>query len=315
MHSRRQFIQQVSAATALAAATGIPNILANSSVKASIPISIFSKHLQFLDYDSMAQAAKKIGFDGVDLTVRPKGHVLPEKVAEDLPRAVEAIRKAGLRADMMTTGISSIESPHTEAILSTAAKEGIQYYRMGSIKYDEKKGVEGSLKKIHQDFKKMAQLNKSLGIHGAYQNHAGTRFGSSVWDIHIAMEGIDSKWLGIQYDIKHATAEGGRSWRNGLDLVHKRIHTLDIKDFIWQKEKDRWRDRHVPLGAGMVDFHAFFTLLNQYNMQVPISVHYEYDLGGADHGHRDIHMPREQIYAAMRKDLNTLKAILAKAGM
>jgi hypothetical protein len=33
----------------------------------------------------MAKAATEIGFDGVDLTVRPKGHVLPDNVEKDLP--------------------------------------------------------------------------------------------------------------------------------------------------------------------------------------------------------------------------------------
>ncbi|MEM7374849.1 MAG: sugar phosphate isomerase/epimerase family protein [Bacteroidota bacterium] len=305
----------MSAATAFAA-SGMPGMLAADSLeKASIPISIFSKHLQFLDYDSMAQTAKKIGFDGVDLTVRPRGHVLPEKVSTDLPRAVEAIRKAGLLAEMMTTSITSLDSPHAEHLLKTAAKEGIKYYRMGSIRFKEDLGMLENLKLINKNLKQMEELNRSLGIHGAYQNHAGTHFGSSVWDMHIAMEGIDPQWLGIQYDIKHATAEGGRSWRNGLNLIHERIHTLDIKDFIWQKRKHQWRDAHVPLGSGMVDFHAFFSLLKKYNLSVPISVHYEYDLGGADHGHREIHMPREQIFAAMTRDLTTLRSMLAASGL
>ena len=36
-------------------------------------ISIFSKHLQWLDYKDMAKVLADLGFDGVDLTVRPPG--------------------------------------------------------------------------------------------------------------------------------------------------------------------------------------------------------------------------------------------------
>jgi len=39
-------------------------------------IHLFSKHLQWLDYEGMSKVAKQIGFDGLDLTVRRKGHVL-----------------------------------------------------------------------------------------------------------------------------------------------------------------------------------------------------------------------------------------------
>jgi hypothetical protein len=56
------------------------------------PLCLFSKHLPKLNYAELASTVKQIGFEGVDLTVRPGGHVLPERAAEDLPRAVEAIR-------------------------------------------------------------------------------------------------------------------------------------------------------------------------------------------------------------------------------
>lgn len=313
MSSRRTFLHQLTAATALTA-SGLPSVFAHKP-KAKIPLSIFSKHLQFLDYAEMAKAAKEIGFDGIDLTVRNKGHVAPERALEDLPRAAEAIRKAGMKLDMMTTGIKSIESPHAEDILRTAAKEGVKYYRMGSIKYDKAKSILDNLEQINKDFKKLEALNREIGIKGAYQNHAGTNFGSSVWDIHMAMEGIDSEWLGIQYDIKHATAEGGRSWPNGLDLIHKRIHTLDIKDFLWQENNGKWKDTHVPLGEGMVNFQAFFQRLADYQMAPPISIHYEYDLGGADHGHREIKMPASYVLASMKRDIEYLRILLAEAGL
>ena len=59
-------------------------------------IHLFSKHLQWLDYEGMSKVAKEIGFDGLDLTVRRKGHVLPENVERDLPKAVAAMQKLSL---------------------------------------------------------------------------------------------------------------------------------------------------------------------------------------------------------------------------
>lgn len=65
----------------------------NTNSKSPLKIHIFSKHLQFLNYQDMAEAAAEIGFDGVDLAVRPGGHVVPEKVGNDLPKAVKALEK------------------------------------------------------------------------------------------------------------------------------------------------------------------------------------------------------------------------------
>jgi L-ribulose-5-phosphate 3-epimerase len=80
------------------------NKMADSHVP---PIHIFSKHLQFLNYKDMAEAAKEIGFDGIDLTVRPKGHVLPERIEDDLPLALEAMEKVGFSPLLMATAVES----------------------------------------------------------------------------------------------------------------------------------------------------------------------------------------------------------------
>ena len=114
------------------------------------PISIFSKQLQWLDYDEMARVAAEIGFDGVDLTVRPQGHVLPERVEEDLPRAMEAVQKAGLNIYMIATSITSADDPYTEKILKTASSLGIRHYRTGWMYYDDSRPVEETISQVQQ---------------------------------------------------------------------------------------------------------------------------------------------------------------------
>jgi hypothetical protein len=64
---------------------------ARSDARASRTYCLFSKHLPELGWADLGRAVKDAGFDGVDLTVRPGGHVLPERAADDLPRLVEAL--------------------------------------------------------------------------------------------------------------------------------------------------------------------------------------------------------------------------------
>ena len=46
-----------------------------------LKISVFSKTLHWIeDYQTLTETVAEIGFDGIDLTVRPDGNVLPEKV-------------------------------------------------------------------------------------------------------------------------------------------------------------------------------------------------------------------------------------------
>lgn len=241
-------------------------------------VNLFSKHLQFLGYNEMAEASVASGLDGLDLSVRPGGHVLPENVVQDLPRAAKAIKQAGLELPMMTTGITDPDDPTTEKILQVASELGIRYYRMGYYKYDHKMGMEKSLEIIKEKMGKLAALNEKYRIHGAYQNHAGNRFGGPVWDIWYVIRDLDPRWTGCQYDIRHAIVEGAQSWTLGFDLLKEHIRYIVIKDFEWSKRAGKWYTSNVPVGQGMVDFEAFFQKLKTIQFTGPISLHIEFPL-------------------------------------
>ena len=268
-----------------------------------LQVHIFSKHLQFLDYDDMAVAAADIGFDGVELTVRPGGHVEPENVKADLPRAVAAIKKHNLSSSMMVTAINKLDSL-SRSVLDTASDLGIQYYRLGYYQYPKEGSMPEALKLFQRQIQKLSGLNKELGLRGTYQNHAGGVVGASMWEVWHLLEGTDSNAMGSQYDIRHALVEGGGSWRNGLRLINERINTIVLKDFRWEKLNGKWQLLNTPLGEGMVDFIAYFKLLKHYNIEVPVTLHFEYDLFGVEHGGRELdRSSRSKVYGAMKKDL------------
>jgi len=203
-YSRRSFIRNTAIATA-----GIPFIDVNAQacdlLKHKIDdldVSIFSKHLQFLDYKEAGQIAAELGFNGVDLTVRPKGHVLPEKVSSDLPVAIQDINAGGSKCKMITTSIESVSNPDDVDIIKTAAETGVSFYRTHWFKYQEEKTMTDSLESYQEEVRKLALLNKEHGIIGCYQNHAGKSIGASYWEIHKLLETAEPQFFGTQYDIR-----------------------------------------------------------------------------------------------------------------
>ncbi len=287
----------------------------NGTVDRAVKVCVFSKHLEWLDYQPMAETAAKLGFDGVDLTVRPGGHVLPENVTEDLPRAAEAVRRAGLEVYMISTAIGGMDEQYTEPILKTAGELGISNYRTNWYSYDEKLSIPQNLDRFKTKLTRLADHNEKYQIQGDYQNHSGDGFGASIWDLWMVLKDIDSKWLGSQYDIRHATVEGSESWPVGLKLIHPYIGTLDIKDFHWSKQDGEWQVENVPLGEGQVDFPKYFKLIKEYGITAPISIHYEYPLGGANHGDTTLTIPEEEVLEALGRDLKTLRRWLKEYGL
>jgi len=271
-------------------------------------IHFFSKHLQFLEYAEAADACVQAGMNGADLTVRPGGHVLPAYVERDLPRAVKAFRDAGLSVEMMASGITDPEDPLTEKVLQMASEQGIKYYRMGYYKYDHTLSMVKNLERIKGKMKGMAKLNEKYKIHGAYQNHAGSNFGAPVWDLWTVLKDLDPQWSGCQYDVRHATAEGNRAWPLGLRLLKDYIRCMVIKDFKWGEQDGKAREVNVPVGEGIVDFQAYFDLVDEFGIYGPITIHLEYpmftdkELTQSQKKEKAIHL--------MRKDLDVLKSYL-----
>lgn len=300
-YNRRDFIQTI----AMAGAALPFSSLAAKAIRKGWEIHAFSKPFQWMDYNLLCETFAAAGLDGVDYTVRPEGHVLPEKVTTDLPKAIKAAKSAGLKTTLMTTAI--LEAKGSDTLLKTAAAQGVKYYRMGWYDYIKGKSIHESIKVRNQQLKELAQLNSQYNIQAAYQNHAGLKVGASVWDLYEMIKDVDPKFAGVQYDIRHATVEGANSWPLGLELIQKHINTLVIKDFKWVNNKLQ----NVPLGEGMVDFKAFFQKVKELNIHVPITLHLEYEMLSKQQETLPVKEKQQIVLDKLKKDMQTLKGMLA----
>lgn len=278
-----------------------------------LEVHVFSKHLQFISIKEAGQIAAEIGFDGLDLTVRPKGHVLPENVKSGLPAAIKAIKSAGSACRMITTAIADASNPLDIQVVRSAAAEGVEFYRSNWFDYKRDISLEESLDYYKEKVRQLGELNRDHNIVGCYQNHSGIKVGASVWEVKKILETVNPAFFGIQYDIRHAVAEGGQSWPNGVKLLKNQIKTIVLKDFKWGRVNGKWKIVNVPIGEGMVDFNTYFKLLKSLGLKPPVCLHLEYPLGGANKGHFEITVDHKVVYDAMKKDLNNVQQLWKNA--
>src|SRR6266508_5386293 len=97
-HSRRDVLKALGAAplaisTAVAETQSTPTGAPNAQPSRS-RLCLVSRHLQWTDVEEGAAAAAAGGCKAVSWTIRRGAHILPENVERDLPRAVDAARKA-----------------------------------------------------------------------------------------------------------------------------------------------------------------------------------------------------------------------------
>jgi sugar phosphate isomerase/epimerase len=292
--------------------------LTAAPAKRNLKVAIFSKHLQFIEGAELARAAAEIGFDGIDLTVRTGGHVDPARATEDLPPLVSLIRQHQLDVPMVTTDIVDAASPNARTVLKTLANLGIRYYRWGGFKYRNDQPLARQLEDFHQRSAQLAALNAEYKVCAIYHTHSGVDLvGAPVWDIFRILQDLDPKAVAINYDVGHATVEGGLGgWIDSFRLAEPYIRGLAFKDFVWQKSTQKnWDPAWVPLGRGMVRFPTFCSLLARTAFDGPVQLHFEYPLGGAEAGKRQLTIDREQVFSAMRRDLHQLRTYLSDAGL
>jgi L-ribulose-5-phosphate 3-epimerase len=252
-------------------------------------LCMFSKHFPELKYDELGKTCRDLGVAGIDLTVRAKGHVLPENVADDLPRAVDALRRAGLAVPMITTDLTSASDPAAVPTLKTAARLGVSYFKPGYWRYNAADPLT-RIKEVAADIRGLAALAQEHKITMGLHNHSGTYVGEAVWDTWEMIRDLDPRWTGFYYDPGHATIEGGLGGREMTQrLASPRLKMVAIKDFRWNKAAPVW----CPMGEGVVNWKQVFADFAKAGYAGPLSLHLEYD-GGMDVATR---------VAAVRKDL------------
>ena len=273
--TRRQFL--ATGALGLAAA---PRLF--SAEPASVPNKLiaFTKPFDTLSPEATADLVADVGWDGVEFAIRKnRGHVQPEKVEDDLPRYVEALKKRGKEITIVTTEITAV-NPLNERVLRAVAKAGIGTVRLGFFRYTKNEAPDRQLAEVGARLKDLATLGGDLGLKIGFQNHSGVDYvGGGIWDVWPLLR--DLPQIGYCFDIGHATIEGGLSWPTEARLTRPKFTAVYVKDFLWEKRADRWASKWVPLGQGMVN-PQFFRWLKETGYTGPICQHHEYDHGKDD---------------------------------
>ncbi len=278
MPSRRQFMKQSLLSTSAAALTPALASTAAEAKKAAdgggLPeMSIFTKHFEGMEYEALADAVAAIGVKSIEAPIRPKGHVEPARVEEDLPKLVEVLKSRDIRIAMMTTGINAVnDEQHTEKVLRTAKALGIPQYRMTWYRYDLSKPIWEQLQSFEPILKDLVALSKEVGVQPLYQNHSGASYcGAPIWDAYTLLRNYKPEEISFAFDIMHAQVEGSESWPLEFALVKDRIGVAYFKNFRWGKEKHEY----APLGEGIVT-KKYVTMLKKQKWTGPVVLHVEY---------------------------------------
>jgi sugar phosphate isomerase/epimerase len=165
--------------------------------RADVMFSVFTKPWRGPLAEVVA-LVRELGFDGVELPVRPGYPVDPENVQRELPLAARLFADAGL-------GIFSVAGPTDEATIATCAAQGIPMVRiMVPV------GPEGYLSaeaRARRELDALLPLLERYQVTVGVQNHNG-RFVSNAMGLHHLLEPYDPTYVAEIWDAAHTALNG-----------------------------------------------------------------------------------------------------------
>jgi L-ribulose-5-phosphate 3-epimerase len=273
--SRREFIARTVAATSTAAWCGAGAFRSYGAEQWPPSVVVFSKIYQDLklNFEDAAALTAEAGMDGIDCPVRPGGEILPEHAAQQMPQYAEALKKRGLQMPLITTGITSIASPHTEEILRTAKQLGVKYYRLGFTHRQADAPPGKQVGEVRAKLKDLVPLNKELGLGAVLENHSSSGrgyVGGDLSEMYEVVQGFDPGQIGVAFDVGHAIIAHGDDWRRHFDQLKTHIKVAYVKDI-------KRGNGFVRFGKGELGSNGYFKLLKEMGYRAPVCLHIEFD--------------------------------------
>ena len=274
--NRRSFVGKVSLAGLGLVAGG--RSFAAEEAAGGREIAVFTKFLEKLSYDALAETIAPLGVAGLEAPLRKGGHIQPDELAEKLPAFVEALGKKDLKVIIMASSINSVDKKGlAEKQLRAAAKAGIKKYRLQHLKYDLSKPIKPQIANFKAQLEDLAALNKETGVQGLYQNHRGGNYvGGPIWDMVEMLKDTDPAHLGMAFDFAHATVEGTSAWEINFLRAVPHIGAVFYKDYKLVGKK--WQS--CAIGEGAVNAKSGKLVSKMLPKEIPISIHIEYVKGG-----------------------------------
>lgn len=236
----------------------------------------FTKTLKDLDGKGLIAFSKEAGLDGVDLAVRPGYPVHPDNAVAELPALAKAFKGEGLTIGLATapTSLADAESKAAKAIFEACAKAEVPAVKIGYFSYKDR--FDDTLKSARVRLAGFAKLAEQTRVKACYHTHSGNNLGNNCAGLRLLLADFDPHHVGAFVDTGHVAVNGGPI-RMELDLVRPWLHLLAIKDMLWDKGKDGWRSKVVPVGEGIVKWADVGQAAKEVKFSGTVSLHGEYE--------------------------------------
>jgi sugar phosphate isomerase/epimerase len=245
-------------------------------------IVLNSKFFHALNIHELAAKARELGFDGIDVNVRPGHPVNPSNVESTLPKAVAAWKEQGLLCPLATAPVTLAcpDAPEVEPLYAGSKAAGVPRVKIGFFYYRSGEDYWALVDAARKALEGFARIGEKHGVQTVYQTHSGPVLGSNCAGLMHLLRGMDPRWVGAYPDLGHMVLDG-EDYAMGLAMVRDYLSIVAIKDAYHAPQpagsEPPFLPRFVKLGSGAVNWRRALGALKSLGFDGAFSVHTEYD--------------------------------------
>ena len=182
-------------------------------------LTVFSKPWPDKTLAELGAFVRNLGFDGVELPVRPGFQVVPESIKTGLPEAAKILADEGVK-------IGSVAGTADRATVEACGEAGVPIVRVCET-IDMKIGYIESEKKIRARYDDLLPVLIDSGVAIGVQNHCGFDVGSAIGVMHL-IEQYDPAQVGAVLDVAHCGLDGEPD-EMAIDIVWTHLLLVNLK--------------------------------------------------------------------------------------
>ncbi len=236
-----------------------------------LQFTVFTKPWNW-DIPAIAEHVVALGFDGVELPVRPGYAVNPDNQRAELKNAASVFADFGLT-------IASVAGNVDESTIAACGEAGVPMIRIcvdiGKAEtYDE--GVARWKRQIDARLPHLEASGVAVGI----QNHCD-RFVCNAMGLRDFVRDYDPRLVTVVWDAAH-NALNGEDPELGLDIVWERLAMVNLKNAYWRRTNNAedvpatWRPYWTLGREGLASWPRVAAELKQRGFRGPICLTAEY---------------------------------------
>ena len=190
--------------------------------------AVFVKPWKAMSIPEVGQHVRKLGFEWIELPVRPGFACTPDQIERDLPQAVKTLADLGVQVLNVTVSLPLSD----ERLYAACATAGVAMNRI--IFGREGMGYWEAEAKARRQLDAALPLCEKYNVQIGVQNHYGGSVPINSMGLYNLLKDYDPRYVGAIWDPAHNALQGEEP-EAGLEIVQSHLAVVNLKNAYWHR--------------------------------------------------------------------------------